>query len=764
MFEKPISKDGAKPADQEFGNFFNRMSARMNAQGDNSANRNPAVQQTKQYGMSSEEALLLLRSYEDSRQGWFWSTDSQGNIVYITEYVAEMAGGTIDSLQGTHFVELFAKSLDHEATQRSLPFILTKKSKFDELRLKMHVGEEVRWWSVSGQPQFAKTGEFTGFRGNGVDITDQLRASQDTEKLAHYDSLTGLANRANMQEKLEKTLKAFQPHERPCAVALLDLDRFKQVNDTLGHPAGDALLKQVAQRLQKAIGIKGEPGRLGGDEFQIIIPDCDDRGVLGELAETIISSISQPYSIDGSRCIIGASIGIAISPFDGETSEDLIRNADLALYAAKAGGRGRFQFYSSDLHESAEDRRLLEEDLRDALSSDQMTLAYQPLVNAKTNIVTGFEALMRWNHPERGPISPALFIPIAEEANLINTLGEWAINRACEQASKWPGKARVAVNVSPIQFANEGLPDFVAAALARTGLAPDRLELEVTEGVFLEEYDKNGDMFDHLKKLGVRLALDDFGTGYSSMSYLQSAPFDKIKIDRAFVRGATQKGSRNGAIIKAIVALAEALDMETTAEGLETLDELDMIRDLNVSHIQGYVYSPAVPNEKLLQNLEDGEWVIEPLGPAYHREDRFSMFRKVYAIHHNHRYQVVIRNLSATGALIEGLLDVPLGTEFVIDFGDGQLAVSTVRRSKGDKQGIEFEERLVDDGSGGLCTARRISRYLVASMNSEAAPSNAVTINHADPATSWQVQHVMNPQEGMIPVFNSSYEISQKKR
>lgn len=761
MFEKPISKDGAKPADQEFGNFFNRMSARMNAQGDNSSTKKSSV---KPLGISGEEALLLLGSYEESRQGWFWSTDSNGNVTYISQYVAEMTGKKATDLHGTPFIELFAKSLDHEATQRSLPFILTKKSKFDELRLKMHVGEVVRWWSVSGQPQFTKTGEFTGFRGNGVDITDQLRASQDTEKLAHFDSLTGLANRANMQEKLEKTLKAFQPHDRPCAVALLDLDRFKQVNDTLGHPAGDALLKQVGQRLKKAIGIRGEAGRLGGDEFQILIPDCDDRGDLGALAETIISSISQPYSIDGSRCIIGASIGIAISPFDGEISEDLIRNADLALYAAKAGGRGRFQFYSSDLHQSAEDRRMLEEDLRDALSNDEMTLAYQPLVNAQTNIVTGFEALMRWNHPERGPISPALFIPIAEEANLINALGEWAINRACDQASQWPGKARVAVNVSPIQFANEGLPDFVAAALARTGLAPDRLELEVTEGVFLEEYDKNGDMFDHLKKLGVRLALDDFGTGYSSMSYLQSAPFDKIKIDRAFVRGATQKGSRNGAIIKAIVALAEALDMETTAEGLETLDELDMIRDLNVSHIQGYVYSAAVPNEKLLQNLEDGQWIIEPVGPAFHREDRFSMFRKVFAIHHNHRYQVVIRNLSSSGALIEGLMDVPVGTEFVIDFGEGQLAVSTVRRSMGDKQGIEFEERLVDDGSGGLCTARRVSRYLVASMNSDSVLPNAMTLNRNTQPTSWQVQHVMNPQEGMIPIFNSSYEMSQKKR
>lgn len=753
MFEKPISKEGAKPADQEFGNFFNRMTSRINAQADNGSKKS-AIKYNRNHGVSGEEALLLLQTYEDSRQGWFWSTDFNGNITYVTNYVADMTGKSAEQLWGTPFVELFAKSLDHEATQRSLPFVFTKKSKFDDLRLKMLVGEEVRWWSVSGQPQFTKSGDFTGFRGNGVDITDQLRASQNTEKLARYDSLTGLANRANMQEKLEKTLKAFQPHDRPCAVALLDLDRFKQVNDTLGHPAGDALLQQVAQRLKKAVGIKGEPGRLGGDEFQLIIPDCDDRGVLGELAETIISSISQPYSIDGSRCIIGASIGIAISPFDGENSEDLIRNADLALYAAKAGGRGRFCFYSSDLHQSAEDRRQLEEDLRDALANDELSLAYQPLVNAQTNVVTGFEALMRWYHPERGPISPAVFIPIAEEANLINALGEWALRKACEEAGRWPGKVRVAVNVSPIQFANDELPNIVESALANGKLQADRLELEITEGVFLGEYDANGDMFEKLKKLGVRLALDDFGTGYSSMSYLQSAPFDKIKIDRSFVRGATSKGSRNGAIIAAIVALAEALGMETTAEGIETLDELAMIRDLKVSHIQGYVYSPAVSNEQLLQNLADGEWVIEPVGPAYHREDRFSMFRVVHAIHHNHRYQVVIRNLSATGALIEGLLDVPIGTNFVIDLGDGQLAVSTVRRSNGNKQGIEFEEPLVDDGSGGLCTARRVSRYLIAAADAE------MTM----PSNDWQVKHIMDPKAGMIPVFNSSIELSLKKR
>jgi len=340
-------------------------------------------------------------------------------------------------------------------------------------------------------------------------------------------------------------------------------------------------------------------------------------------------------------------------------------------------------------------------------------------------------------------------------------LGEWAIQKACADAVTWPGKTRVAVNVSPIQFANQSLPLTVERALENSGLDADRLELEITEGVFLGEYAESDEMFAALKKIGVRLALDDFGTGYSSMSYLQSAPFDKIKIDRSFVRGATLEGSRNGAIIAAIVALAEALGMETTAEGIEALDEHAMIRDLNVSHIQGYVYSAAEPNDVVAKHMASGEWVIEPVGPARHREDRLSMFRKVDVIHHNHRYQAVVRNLSATGALIEGLLDVPVGTNFVIDFGDGQLAVSTVRRSKGDKQGIEFEDRLVDDGSGGLCTARRVSRYLIASATG--------LIDDSQDATTYQEQQWSHPQlanrsAGMVPMFNNSIGMAIGRR
>ena len=694
---------GQEDVDEAQRGFFGMLGSRIGKQRGEAASI-----------LHTHDALLLLRNYEDSGQGWFWSTDAKGRLTYITDSVARLMGRTGRTLHGTAFTDLFLPADSQGERQRTLPFLLTKQSKFHELPLRSAFEGDDRWWAISGRPQFDGAGKFAGYRGSGTDVTEQRRSAEDASRLALYDSLTGLANRFNISKKLDATLAAFAQQQRSCAIMLIDLDRFKQVNDTLGHPAGDALLKQVAQRLLKIVGDREMVSRLGGDEFQIILPDVEDRGKLGDMATDIIASLSQPYSVEGSRCIIGASVGVAIAPFDGRGSDDLVRNADLALYAAKGNGRGRFSFYSSDLHQAAEQRRVLEEDLRDALARGEMELCYQPVVQSKSNMVTGVEALIRWTHPERGPISPALFIPIAEEANMIWQLGGWVLRKACEDASRWPGEMRVAVNVSPIQFANPDLPRVVAGALAATGLSPDRLELEITESVFLGDSAETNRMFKALKELGVRLALDDFGTGYSSLGYLQSAPFDKIKIDQSFVRDATVPGSRNGAIIAAIVALAEALEMETTAEGIESLDQLDLIRGLNVSHVQGYIYSKPVPQAELLDHAEAGSWTIKPSGPARQRNDRFSLFRKVGAIHDNHRYAVVIRNLSTTGALIEGILDVPVGTRFVIDFGEGQLVTATVRRSAKHQQGIEFEQTMVSDGNGGLCTRHRVSPYLIA--------------------------------------------------
>jgi diguanylate cyclase (GGDEF)-like protein/PAS domain S-box-containing protein len=697
---------GAKASDPDFGE------AGRSASRDASAAR-----PHRQTG----DALALLHNFEKTGQGWFWATDSAGRLTYLTESLSATLGMDAAAAAGSAFTDHFVRCDDQSEVSRTLPFIMARRSSFEKLMLRTTRSGDGRWWLVSGTAEYDGAGAFLGYRGSGIDITEQRRSSEQASQLAMYDVLTGLPNRLHMTRTLEASLIALRLQKRPCSILLVDLDRFKQVNDTLGHPAGDALLKQVGERLLMIVGDREKVFRLGGDEFQIILSGSDDRGMLGHLANRIIASLSQPYTVAGSRCIIGASIGIAVAPEDGSASEELVRNVDLALYAAKAGGRGRFRFFSGDLLQAATDRRLLEEDLRDALARGELNLLYQPIVNARTHCATGVEALIRWTHPERGPISPAIFIPIAEEANLIGQIGEWVIRRACEDAVRWPGALRVAVNVSPIQFTNESLPRIVMSALAASGLPAARLELELTEGVFLSESPETDGMFATLKRIGVRLALDDFGTGYSSLGYLKTAPFDKIKIDQSFVRGVTVPGSRNGAIIAAIVALAEALDMETTAEGIESFDQLDLVRTLRVSHVQGYIYSKAVDRDEVAQRLESGDWSIAPSGPARQRSERQSMYRKAGAILGNFHHAVTVRNLSETGALIEGLAETVPGAPMILDLGDGQLVGATVRRVNKRQTGVEFAAPLVNDGNGGLCTRQRVAPHLLAAVGLGAA-------------------------------------------
>jgi diguanylate cyclase (GGDEF)-like protein len=663
-----------------------------------------------------ERLLALAQDYERSGLGWFWSSNSEGKLTYVSECVSQVLGIVDEPLVGQPVQSLFVLAHDEDdSVERTLPLILSARKTFADLPVKAASDQVELWWSIAGRPQFDAQGHFRGYHGNGVDVTNSRQSHKDASRLAQYDSLTGLANRHRMSKRLIATLTAYKAAKRSCAIFMLDLDRFKQVNDTLGHPAGDELLKQVAQRLQRVLPDKSfEIGRLGGDEFQVILPDIDDRGRLGELAMTVITMISQPYSIEGSRCVIGASIGIAIAPYDGINSEELVRSADLALYASKGGGRGQFRFYSSDLHSEAERRRQIEEDLRDALGSGQMRVAYQPIVDARTNKVISLEAFSRWEHPELGDIPPSVFIPIAEETNLIGPLGDWVMKQACSDAAGWPGAVRIAVNVSAAQFANPGFASTVAQALAHSGLPAERLEIELTESVMLGERTATEEVFTAIKMLGVRLALDDFGTGYSSLSYLQHAPFDKIKIDKSFIQGVTDKTTRNAAIISAIVSLARDLKMDVTAEGIEAHDELAAMRKLGVHQIQGFIYAHAVPAEDVSEAMLNGDWVIDPNGPSKFRTERRTVLRKVGMIHEDHRYEATMRNLSRTGCMVEGLLDVPIGTPFVLDFGEGQLAVGIVRRSVGAMQGLEFEVPLVDDGAGGLCTRHRISPYAMA--------------------------------------------------
>ncbi|AXU19385.1 diguanylate cyclase [Novosphingobium sp. THN1] len=656
---------------------------------------------------ASTRAQEILSDYEETGQGWFWETDRRGQLTYLSTPVAEILGRKVDDLIGRPFAELFNLSEQSGEGERTLAFHLSARSSFGELAVRAATAEEERWWSITGRPTYDTFNNFTGFRGSGTDLTEKRRSQEHASRLAHFDSLTGLSNRFRMSQTLEKILLAPQMHQRACTVFLLDLDRFKQVNDTLGHPAGDALLKQVAQRLERVVGKMGRVGRLGGDEFQVILPGKIEREQLGHLAHRIIESLSQPYSIEGSRVMIGASVGIALAPDDGVTSEALIRNADLALYAAKDGGRGRFHFYAPDLHSDAEERRQMEEDLRDAVSNGGLELYYQPVVQTATEKITGFEALLRWNHPEHGWISPSRFIPIAEDTGLIAPIGEWALRTACQDLARWPENVRVAVNVSPLQFANPSLPVIVTNALASSQVAAERLELEITESVFLNDDEGTDQMFKSLKAIGVRLALDDFGTGYSSLGYLRSAPFDKIKIDQSFVRGATQPGSRNGAIIASIVSLAEALGMETTAEGVETLDELDLVRMLGCSHVQGYIYERPLSAMNAAARLSTGLMAIAQ-GPRSARAARQSMLRKVVLDHGGHRYNAMVRNISQAGALIEGLWNVPPGTIFRVLLAENHAVTATCRWSSDDRMGVEFSMPLRLDEGGRIAAVAGI--------------------------------------------------------
>ncbi len=424
------------------------------------------------------------------------------------------------------------------------------------------------------------------------DITERKRAEARIRHMARHDALTDLPNRVLLRERMEEALGVRRREGQAFAVLCLDLDQFKAVNDTLGHPVGDALLKAVAARLGTVVRAGDTIARLGGDEFALIQPLAQPHEAEA-LARRIIETVSLPYDLDGQHVVIGTSIGIAVAPLDGDDPDILLKNADLALYRAKADGRGTARFFEAEMDAQIKRRRRLEIDLRAAHAGSQFELWYQPQVDAATGAVGGFEALLRWRHPERGLISPADFIPLAEEIGLIVPLGEWVIRTACLEAARWPGDVRVAVNVSAAQFGSRSLENVVLAALAAAGLNPRRLELEITESVLLTDTEATLATLHRLRGMGVRIAMDDFGTGYSSLSYLRRFPFDKIKIDRSFVRDLERADC--SAIVEAVAELAAKLGMATTAEGVETQGQLDMVRAKGCTEVQGYLFSPPRP-------------------------------------------------------------------------------------------------------------------------------------------------------------------------
>lgn len=530
----------------------------------------------------NEVVSLLLRESEDEAD-WLWQIDAQHRVRDAGRRFADALGLSPAQIEGKPLLQLISGADGFDPGWRELATRLRDHESFAGLAVRVQVMGRLRWWEMSGAPRRDGAGAFEGFHGVVSDVTQQRETAERIAWQARHDTLTGLPNRVMLTEALAATLTG----EGGGALMLLDLDRFKAVNDTLGHPVGDALLAQVGQRLQALMGPGEMAGRLGGDEFAVVLPDAER---LDQLGQQIIQDLSRPYLVSGHTLAIGVSIGSAMGGRDGESVEELMRHADMALYRSKDTGRGRHVAYDDALSAVVRDRREQEDELRRAIESEQFILQYQPVVDLVGERVVGFEALLRWHHPERGMIAPDAFVPLAEACGLILPIGRWVLGAAAREAARWPGPLRVAVNVAPLQLM---APDFVEGLvqmLSSSGVKPQRLEIEVTESIFAGDADRARSVLERVLALGCRVSLDDFGAGASSLDYLRRLQFSSIKIDRGLVKGALAGHQESLATIRAIVAMADGLDMGSTAEGVETAQELALMRDLGCRWVQGYYF------------------------------------------------------------------------------------------------------------------------------------------------------------------------------
>jgi len=634
------------------------------------------------------QAGRFVADFEESGRGWFWETNADGALTYVSAALARQLGRDHDELIGKSFDQLLLVE-DSGGGKPQLGFHLNARFPFSEVIVTPN-GQRNVSWSIAGSPNFDELGRFLGFRGIAANLSEQRRSEAETSRMARLDPLTGLANRAAMRSMLDAALRNAESRREGCALLLVDLDRFKAVNDTLGHPIGDALLKEVAQRLSLVVGELGQVGRLGGDEFEAVLPGVDEEGTLASLSDRLIREVTKPYHIKGNKVAIGASVGISIARPGRTYADALIREADLALYAAKAAGRGTFRFFEPEMDSEATARKVLEKDLAAAVQLGQMRLLFQPIVDAASEDLTGFEALVRWQHPTRGLLAPAEFLPVAEDSGLAGLMGEWILRTALAAAAKWPKHLRLTVNLSAAQCAEAALPSKVANALGASGFAPDRLVLDVREEALLAS-STAGELFAQLSGLGVRLALDDFGTGYSSIATLKAAPLDAIKLHQSFIRGAAGPNNRNRAVTAAVVGLAESLGMDVTAEGAETLEDLAIIRELGCRQVQGYLFGrPMAADEALAMAAESKPVSAREAQPA--RPPRHRLIRRGRLQWKGQSMEVRLRNISAGGAMVESPRPLKAGESVSLDLSDGIVVDAQVRWAQEDRLGIRFAE------------------------------------------------------------------------
>lgn len=534
---------------------------------------------------------LLLREFEQGATEWIWGFDAGGAINSMSAGFTAATGVSEAALKGADFVDfLRCITPPNDPLLIHLERDIAGRQAFHNVELRVTADGRECWWSLTGKPAFDEVGNYTGYVGAGADVTERKAAEQRIALLAHHDAMTGLLNRTKFTEQLNSCVARLERYGTAFSVLFIDLDQFRAVNDKRGHMAGDRLLVQVAKRMQAMVRGTDFVARLGGDDFAIILPNDGNVDSASGLATRLIEQIGHPYLLDGEPVSIGVSIGIAIAPLNGSRPDQILRHADMALNRAKAEGGSVFRFFENQMDAEARQRRVLEVELRDALHKHELVLYYQPVVSASDESPIGFEALIRWNHPSRGLVPPAEFVPIAEQSGLIVEIGDWTIQQACMAAASWPEHLGVAVNVSPNQFHRSDIAIIVQRALAVSGLAPERLEIEITEGLLLEKPDEVIEKLSEIRALGVAIAMDDFGTGQASLAHLTAFPFDKIKIDRAFV-GASDDDAVTRDILKAIAALGKTLGLTIAAEGVETKAQADFLSAIACQQLQGFYFS-----------------------------------------------------------------------------------------------------------------------------------------------------------------------------
>jgi diguanylate cyclase (GGDEF)-like protein/PAS domain S-box-containing protein len=559
---------------------------------------------------------LLLRDFEENASDVLWEVDAAGRLCHVSPRIERLFGMPAAKLQTRPVMAWLRQIVPNEdealAQLRALQLQLSLSQAFRDLPLATARQGNASWWQISAKPLFDSAGQCIGWRGVGTDVTDAQHANRQLSWLAHFDALTGVANRHQLRSRLAELLPTHGSEASPFALLSIDLDHFKNINDTLGHGTGDALLQEVARRLRAHTRRSDTVARLGGDEFAVLLHPMVSMAEAQALATRLLAGLSAPCEVQGARIAVRASIGIAVAPRDGQNIDTLLGHADLALYAAKSAGRGEFRFFAHEMAALTRRRLLVEQELREALQRGELSLAFQPQVDLRRWHVTGFEALLRWQHPTLGMVSPQEFIPVAEESGLICDIGAWVLHEACRQAAAWPDALTVSVNVSPVQAMSQDLRSVALAALRATGLPATRLELEITESIFLHDARTTLDLLHGLRADGIRIALDDFGTGYSSLAYLRRFPFDTLKIDRSFVRELMQRPDAR-AIVKMILGLAGTLNMKTVAEGVEEPAQAGLLAHHGCTTLQGYLVAQPMPSTEVAQWL--ARWRAEPLLP-----------------------------------------------------------------------------------------------------------------------------------------------------